>query len=79
MARKCVYITKPNFVPTRGMLQVKVYRDSEWEELVARLYINGTLVPAADYFIMDCRYDSAEMKAATLEDACNTANSMAGF
>lgn len=29
---------------------VKVYRDSEWNEYVARLYLDGKLYPPADCF-----------------------------
>lgn len=29
---------------------VKVYRDSEWQEYVVRLYVDGKLQPNADYF-----------------------------
>ncbi len=36
---------------------VKVYRDSEWNEYRVRLYIDGRLHAAADYFT-DCKSDA---------------------
>lgn len=79
MARKVIYQTLPNFIPNRGVLQVKVYRDNEWDELVCRLYINGKLYPNADYFSSMYQHDSEPVKAECIRDAIESAHHMAGF
>lgn len=32
---------------------VRVYRDAEYDEYVARLFVNGVVYPPADYFTND--------------------------
>jgi len=47
---------------------VKVYRDTEWNEYVCRLFIDGVELVNASYHTSDDK-----------EDALDTANSMIGF
>lgn len=49
MSRKCIYrSSRP-----AERVEVKVYRDSESEEWVARLYLDDQLYEPADYFTND--------------------------
>lgn len=43
----------PELTATVGDRMVKVYRDAEWDEYRARLYVNGVLQPEADYHTDD--------------------------
>lgn len=45
--------------------QVKVYRDVEWDEYVARLFLDAKPIPASDYFTDD-KDDALEAAAAML-------------
>ncbi len=67
---KCIYMTIP-----RDNRQVRVFIDRQWDELVARLYINGKVRPQADY--RTPFYDHS----ATLDiaDGIESANHMAGY
>ena len=38
---------------TYGSRTVKTYRDNEWDEYVCRLFLDGDLYAAADYFTND--------------------------
>lgn len=71
MARKCIYQTIPTFGRT-----VKVYIDSQWDELVCRLYINGNLYAPADYHSPYYKHDSKAMQADNIADAIQSANAM---
>jgi hypothetical protein len=61
MARKCVYQSLPVILTPFNcrfpvVRQIKVYRDSETREFIARVYVDGKLWPDADYF--DTELDS---------------------
>jgi len=58
-----------------GTKQVRIYRDSETSEYVARLYENGCLNPDADCFESFNRYDRASRDEA-LHCILNTATAM---
>ena len=77
MPRRCVYQTLPNFIPQAGLFQVKVYHDTTWDELVCRLYVNGKLLPSADYH--SAYYAKADYAPDDLADAIETAHHMARF
>ena len=50
-------------VETAGRRSVKVYRDIDFQEFRARLYLDGVLYEPADYFT-DCKADAIETAAA---------------
>lgn len=49
-----------------GAKVAKVYRDSEWQEYRVRLYLNGELNTAADYFTGD-KADAIDTAAAMVQ------------
>jgi hypothetical protein len=60
---------------TRVQVFARVYRKSDTEEFVARLYLDGKLRPECDAFESFNRYDRESVKAA-LESAEHTARDM---
>lgn len=52
---------------SNGPRTAKIYRDPEWAEYRVRLYIDGILNPAADYFTDDLD-DAKATLTAMLED-----------
>ena len=60
-------LTKINDTIMGGDFLVKVYKDTEWNEYVCRLFVNGTEMVDSSYHTDD------------LQDALDTASSMLGF
>lgn len=60
-------LTKINDTIMGGDFLVKVYKDTEWNEYVCRLFVNGTEMVDSAYHTED------------LQDALDTASSMLGF
>ena len=60
-------ITKINDTIMGGDFLVKVYKDTEWNEYICRLFVNGTEMVDSAYHTDD------------KQDALDTANSMLGF
>ena len=54
---------------TTGPVDVRVYRDAEWQEYRARLYINGILQESADYHTDD--KDDAFLTASDMVSRAN--------
>lgn len=63
MSRRLVHV-----VGDKAVRCVKIYRDNETDEYVCRLYLNGQLMPEADYFESFNRYDKMDVI-----DKCNSA------
>ncbi len=57
---------------SNGNREVKVYWDTDWEEYISRLYIDGVLIDSADYFTNDWQdaIDTAALMVKANELVC---------